>query len=43
MALVRKNIGPALLDLNLIEAEIPSLLEEIAKKEEEINGHIVQM
>lgn len=38
--LVRKTVGSALLDLNKIEAEVPGMLEEIAKMEEEIDAHI---
>lgn len=40
---VRENLGPAVLMLNQLEAEVPGILGDIAKKEEEINEHIVLM
>lgn len=41
--LVKDEIGRALLDLNALEAEVPTILQEIDKMEKEINDNFVVM
>ena len=43
LALVRETLGAALINLNEVEKEVPSILEEINKMEAEIDANIVLM